>query len=54
MNPDLQHKREYEKYLEHLTLQGVLNLTPLEESWRLARIDSVTNMLNIVNERLGR
>ena len=51
-NPDFQHKKEYEKYLEKLTVQAIVDLSPLEESWRIERIGSVERMIDLVNSRL--
>lgn len=51
MNPDEQHLREYNKYLEQLVLQKVLNLTPDEEAIRQFRVESVKNCIEIIKNK---
>lgn len=53
MNPDLKHLREYEAYLERLTIMDLLNLTPQEQGWRLERIAATERMAEQMRSKLG-
>lgn len=51
MDADIQHLKEYNKYLEQLTLQDLLNLTADEQAIRKNRIESVKNCIKIIQDK---
>lgn len=53
MNSDLKHLKEYEAYLERLTIMDLLNLTPQEQEWRLERIVATERMAEQMRSKLG-
>ncbi|MDE1814864.1 MAG: hypothetical protein KGI05_09425 [Thaumarchaeota archaeon] len=54
MNPDDMHLREYNQYLEKLTIQDLLNLTEDEKAIRNNRIESVKNCIQLIEDKKKR
>lgn len=54
MNPDDMHLREYNQYLEKLTIQDLLNQTEDEKAIRNNRIESVKNCIQLIEDKKKR